>query len=169
MLIAATHAFSKDVGLIATFGGIGVIVNLIIVYIAIQVRGEHRANQEDLLRASKSSKKACSPDLRVVPGRSGLDSPAGAPSAGPRSHPQPAGRRQARPTEGAAGFHSTGWRPGARTDRPAGHAAGLSVAGRKMAGRPGPMAKGLMSAWRTHWRACRLRLVGHLCGFCSVA
>jgi hypothetical protein len=53
MLLAASAAFSKDVGLIATFGGIGVIVNVIIVFIAIQVRGEHRANQEDLLKATK--------------------------------------------------------------------------------------------------------------------
>jgi hypothetical protein len=48
MLLAASPAFSKTVGLIATFGGIGVVVNLIIVYIAIQVRGEHRQNQEYL-------------------------------------------------------------------------------------------------------------------------
>jgi len=46
MVLAASEAFSKTVGLIATFGGIGVIVNLIVVYIAIQVRGEHRQNQE---------------------------------------------------------------------------------------------------------------------------
>ena len=48
MLLAASQAFSKTVGLIATFGGIGVVVNLIIVYIAIQVRGERRQNQEYL-------------------------------------------------------------------------------------------------------------------------
>jgi hypothetical protein len=53
MLIAASHAFAKTFGLAVTFGGIGVIVNLIIVYIAIQIRGEHRANQEELMRASK--------------------------------------------------------------------------------------------------------------------
>jgi hypothetical protein len=46
MVLAASEAFSKTVGLIATFGGIGVIVNIIVVYIAIQVRGEHRQNQE---------------------------------------------------------------------------------------------------------------------------
>ena len=45
-MLAASAAFSKDVGLIITFGGIGVIVNLLLVYIAIQVRGEHRQNQE---------------------------------------------------------------------------------------------------------------------------
>jgi len=46
MLLATSQATSKDIGLIATFGGIGLIVNIIIVYIAIQVRGEHRQNQE---------------------------------------------------------------------------------------------------------------------------
>ncbi|MGA2319675.1 MAG: hypothetical protein ABSG95_02875 [Solirubrobacteraceae bacterium] len=48
MLLAASAAFSKDVGLIATFGGIGVIVNVILIIIAIQVRGERRQNQEYL-------------------------------------------------------------------------------------------------------------------------
>ena len=46
MLQLASAAVSKDVGLIATFGGIGVIVNIIIVYIAVQVRGERRQNEE---------------------------------------------------------------------------------------------------------------------------
>jgi len=48
MILAASEAFTKDVGLIATFGGIGVVVNIIIVYIAVQVRGERRQNQEYL-------------------------------------------------------------------------------------------------------------------------
>ena len=46
MLLALSAAVTKDIGLIATFGGIGLIVNAIVVYIAIQVRGEHRQNQE---------------------------------------------------------------------------------------------------------------------------
>jgi hypothetical protein len=46
MVLAASEAFVKTFGLIVTFGGIGVLVNLIIVYIAIQVRGERRQNQE---------------------------------------------------------------------------------------------------------------------------
>jgi hypothetical protein len=46
MILAASEAVSKDIGLIATFGGIGVIVNVIIVFIAIQIRGERRQNQE---------------------------------------------------------------------------------------------------------------------------
>jgi hypothetical protein len=44
--LATSEAFVKTVGLIATFGGIGVVVNILIVYIAIQVRGEHRQNEE---------------------------------------------------------------------------------------------------------------------------
>ena len=55
MLLAASAAFSKDVGLIITFVGIGVVVNVILVYIAIQVRGERRQNQEYLTsRRSKT-------------------------------------------------------------------------------------------------------------------
>ena len=46
LLAATSTAFSKDVGLIVTFIGIGVIVNVILVYIAIQVRGEHQQNEE---------------------------------------------------------------------------------------------------------------------------
>ncbi len=50
MLLAASEAFSKDVGLIVVFLGIGLIVNVIIVYIAIQVRGERMQNQQHLSR-----------------------------------------------------------------------------------------------------------------------
>jgi hypothetical protein len=50
MLLAANAAFSKDVGLLATFLGIGVIVNVIVVYIAVQVRGERQQNQHNLRR-----------------------------------------------------------------------------------------------------------------------
>jgi hypothetical protein len=49
MLLAASKAFSTTVGLIATFGGIGVVVNIIIVYIAVQIRGERRQNREYLI------------------------------------------------------------------------------------------------------------------------
>jgi Fe2+ transport system protein B len=48
MLLVASAAFSKTFGLIVTFGGIGVVVNVIIIYIAVQVRGERRQNQEYL-------------------------------------------------------------------------------------------------------------------------
>jgi hypothetical protein len=46
MLLASSKAFSTTFGLIVTFGGIGVIVNVILIYIAIQIRGERRQNQE---------------------------------------------------------------------------------------------------------------------------
>jgi hypothetical protein len=46
MLLLTSVAETKDVGLIATFIGIGVIVNIIVVYIAVQVRGERLQNQE---------------------------------------------------------------------------------------------------------------------------
>ncbi|MGH2864545.1 MAG: hypothetical protein ACRDJX_04780 [Solirubrobacteraceae bacterium] len=48
MLIVASAAFDRTIGLIFTFGGIGVVVNAIIIYIAIQVKGEHRENREYL-------------------------------------------------------------------------------------------------------------------------
>jgi hypothetical protein len=47
-MLASSAAFSKTFGLIVTFGGIGVIVNIIIVYIAVQIRGERQQNQEYL-------------------------------------------------------------------------------------------------------------------------
>jgi len=48
MLLATDEAFVKTVGLIITFGGIGVIVNVILIYIFIQVHGERRQNREYL-------------------------------------------------------------------------------------------------------------------------
>jgi len=48
MLLATDEAFVKTFGLIVTFGGIGVIVNVILIYIAVQIRGEHRQNKEYL-------------------------------------------------------------------------------------------------------------------------
>ena len=38
-------AFGKTFGLIVTFGGLGVIVNALIVYILVQVRGEQKQNE----------------------------------------------------------------------------------------------------------------------------
>jgi hypothetical protein len=46
MVLAISKAASVDIGLIATFGGIGLIVNIILVYIAVQIRGERLQNQE---------------------------------------------------------------------------------------------------------------------------
>jgi hypothetical protein len=48
MPLATSEAFVKTFGLIATFGGIGIIVNIIVVYIAVQIRGERRQNREYL-------------------------------------------------------------------------------------------------------------------------
>ena len=45
-MLAVSRAVSETFGLIATFGGIGVVVNVIVVYIVIQVRGEHQQNEE---------------------------------------------------------------------------------------------------------------------------
>jgi hypothetical protein len=46
LLLAASPAFSKDVGLIVTFVGIGVIVNVLLVYLAVQIRGERAQNKD---------------------------------------------------------------------------------------------------------------------------
>ncbi len=46
-ILAANAAFSKDVGLIVTFIGIGILVNIIIVLIFVLVRGEYQQNRED--------------------------------------------------------------------------------------------------------------------------
>jgi hypothetical protein len=50
MLIATNEAFSKDVGLLATFLGIGLIVNVIVVFIAVLIRGERQQNQQQQQR-----------------------------------------------------------------------------------------------------------------------
>ncbi|HTR88799.1 MAG TPA: hypothetical protein VMG62_01660 [Solirubrobacteraceae bacterium] len=44
-LLASNQAFAKDVGLIVTFIGIGILVNFIVVIILAQVRGEHQQNR----------------------------------------------------------------------------------------------------------------------------
>jgi heme/copper-type cytochrome/quinol oxidase subunit 2 len=46
MLLASSAAVSKDIGLLATFLGIGIVVGVIAVFIAVQIRGERRQNQE---------------------------------------------------------------------------------------------------------------------------
>lgn len=45
-MLAVSRALVETFGLLATFGGIGVVVNVILVYIAIQVRGEQQQNEE---------------------------------------------------------------------------------------------------------------------------
>lgn len=44
-IFATSQAVEKDIGLIATFGGIGLLVNIILVYVAIQIRGERQQNK----------------------------------------------------------------------------------------------------------------------------
>jgi hypothetical protein len=48
LVLAADQATSKTIGLLVTFIGIGIIVNVILVYVAIQIRGERRQNEEFL-------------------------------------------------------------------------------------------------------------------------
>ena len=46
MLVLADQAFSQTFALLATFLGIGIIVNVLIVYVVAQVWGEHQRNQQ---------------------------------------------------------------------------------------------------------------------------
>jgi hypothetical protein len=46
VVLAADQAFAKTFGLLVTFVGIGIIVNVILIYIAVQIRGERRQNRE---------------------------------------------------------------------------------------------------------------------------
>lgn len=52
--LLASAAVSTDIGLIVTFIGIGVIVNIIVVLIALQIRGERQQNQAELTRADRT-------------------------------------------------------------------------------------------------------------------
>ncbi len=45
-MLAFSRALVETSGLLVTFLGIGVVVNVLLVYIAIQVRGEHQQNEE---------------------------------------------------------------------------------------------------------------------------
>jgi hypothetical protein len=47
MLLATSTAVSKDIGLLVTFLGIGLLVNVIVMFIVVLVRGERQQNQED--------------------------------------------------------------------------------------------------------------------------
>ncbi len=46
MLILRTAALNQDIALLATFLGVGVVVNVLIVYIIGEVLAERRQNQE---------------------------------------------------------------------------------------------------------------------------
>jgi hypothetical protein len=45
-MLLASAAVSTDIGLLVTFLGIGLIVNVIVVFIVVLVRGEHHQNQQ---------------------------------------------------------------------------------------------------------------------------
>jgi hypothetical protein len=45
-VLAFSRAVVETFGLLVTFIGIGIVVTLIVVYIAVQIRGEHQANEE---------------------------------------------------------------------------------------------------------------------------
>ncbi len=52
MLALADQAFSQTFALLVTFLGIGVVVNILIVYVVAQVYGEHQRNQQRRARRS---------------------------------------------------------------------------------------------------------------------
>ena len=58
MVLASSTATDFTIGLIAVFGGIGLVVNALIVYIVAQVLGERRENQEYHARLGRSDEPA---------------------------------------------------------------------------------------------------------------
>jgi hypothetical protein len=48
MVVLADYAFDVTLSLIIVFGGIGLLLNAIIVYAVVQALGEHRQNKEAL-------------------------------------------------------------------------------------------------------------------------
>ncbi len=48
MILALDEATIKTIGLLATFVGIGILVNVLLIYIAVQIHGERQQNQEYL-------------------------------------------------------------------------------------------------------------------------
>ena len=54
MVLASSTATDFTIGLIAIFGGIGLVVNALVVYIIAQVLGERRENQEYQARRGRS-------------------------------------------------------------------------------------------------------------------
>lgn len=58
MVLASSTATDYTIGLIAIFGGIGLVVNALIVYIVAQVLGERRQNQEYQARLGRSDEPA---------------------------------------------------------------------------------------------------------------
>jgi hypothetical protein len=58
VIFASSTATSFTIGLIAIFGGIGLVVNALIVYIVALVLGERRENQEYQARLGRSDETA---------------------------------------------------------------------------------------------------------------
>lgn len=54
-MLATSVAFSKDVGLIVTFGGIGLVVNVLLVMIGLQIHGERQQNRQRIEAARRNS------------------------------------------------------------------------------------------------------------------
>ena len=54
MVLASSTATDFTIGLIAIFGGIGLVVNALIVYIVAQVLGERRENEEYRARLGRA-------------------------------------------------------------------------------------------------------------------
>jgi hypothetical protein len=54
VIIAGSTATDFSIGLIAIFGGIGLVVNALIVYIVAQVLGERRENEEYRARLGRA-------------------------------------------------------------------------------------------------------------------
>lgn len=47
MILATSYAFTKTFGLLIVFIGIGIVVNAIIAFIALQIYGERQQNRRD--------------------------------------------------------------------------------------------------------------------------
>jgi len=58
VVFASSTATGFTIGLIAVFGGIGLVVNALIVYIVALVLGERRENQEYQARLGRSDEPA---------------------------------------------------------------------------------------------------------------
>jgi hypothetical protein len=58
VVLASSTATGFTIGLIAIFGGIGLVVNALIVYIVAVVLGERRENQEYQARLGRSDEPA---------------------------------------------------------------------------------------------------------------
>lgn len=53
-LLATSYAFTKTFGLLVVFLGIGLLVNIIILIIAFQIRGEREQNRAELTEPDRT-------------------------------------------------------------------------------------------------------------------